>query len=323
MFGRLKRLYADWRANREMARELAASYNFDYDKHLEQEAGRKMAVATELQPHTRYNSLDFSETSIKELPEGISVQFRLNLHGCKELKRLPVGLSVGSLDLSDCTSLVELPEGLSASFLDISDCPQIDSWPQKGKLAAGRLRARNCVGFTQLPPWLGRLSQLDLAGCSQIATLPEGLQVSSWIDLADTDIQSLPSSLSGVGLRWRGVAIDERIAFRPHKITAQEVLEEPNAELRRIKMQRMGFDRFLADASPDLLDSDTDPGGERKLYRVELRDDEPLVCVSVNCPTTGRQYLLRVPPDTETCKQAVAWTAGFDNPDDYKPLIET
>ena len=117
--------------------------------------------------------------------------------------------------------------------------------------------------------------------------------------------------------------MDERVAFRPNEITAQEVLDTPNAELRRVKMERIGFERFLSEANPEVLDSDTDLGGERKLFRVQLEDDEPLVCVSVCCPSTGRRYLLRVPPDTATCRQAVAWTAGFDDPNGYEPEVET
>ncbi len=277
----------------------------------------------EIEANTRYVSLDLEEAALEELPVGIEVQFGLNLRGCSNLQRLPVNLRVGSLDVSDCVSLEGLPEGLSASFVDMSDCPQIESWPRTATLSVGRLRARNCLGLTELPRWLGRLSQLDLAGCAQIHSLPEGLEVTSWVDIAGTGIQSLPKSLAGVGLRWRGVAIDERIAFRPAEITAREVLGERNAELRRVKMERMGFDRFMAESDPEVLDTDTDPGGERKLLRVALEEDEPLVCVSVNCPSTGRHYLLRVPPDVSTCRQAIAWTAGFDNPDDYAPLVET
>jgi hypothetical protein len=56
---------------------------------------------------------------------------------------------------------------------------------------------------------------------------------------------------------------------------------------------------------------------------VTLTDDEPIVVVSVHCPSTGRQYLVRVPRDTRTGRAAVAWTAGFDNPDDYAPVEET
>lgn len=280
-------------------------------------------VPPELKPHTHYVTLNLAESDLEELPEGITVQFGLDLHGSKRLRRLPTGLRVGTLNVSDCPALECLPEGLSASFIDISNCSQIESWPQSASLSVGRLRARNCLGLKELPAWLGRLSQLDLAGCVQIVTLPENLQVSSWIDIAGTGIQSLPASLAGVGLRWRGVAVDERIAFRPHEITVREVLDEANAELRRVKMERMGFERFLAEANPEILDTDTAPGGERRLFRVLLEGDEPLVCVSVGCPSTGRRYLLRVPPDVVTCKQAVAWTAGFDNPNDYAPLVET
>jgi hypothetical protein len=61
----------------------------------------------------------------------------------------------------------------------------------------------------------------------------------------------------------------------------------------------------------------------RQLLRVLLPNDEPLICLSVIDPSTGRQYILRVPPNMETCHQAAAWIAGFDNPDDYHPLVET
>jgi len=269
------------------------------------------------------NSLDLSESELQELPPGLCVRFRLDLRNCRQLKTLPMGVSAGSLLVAGCTALERLPEGFSASFLDMSDCRQITCWPESATLAVGRLTARNCTGLTNLPPWLGRLSQLDLAGCANICELPEGTQVSSWIDLAGTGIKSLPASIDGVGLRWRGVPIDERIAFRPESITADEVLAESNSELRRVKLERMGFEKFLEEAEPQVLDVDRDPGGERRLFKVELGDDEPLVCVAVNCPSTGRRYLLRVPPTTTTCRQAVAWTAGFDNPDDYAPLVET
>ena len=85
----------------------------------------------------------------------------------------------------------------------------------------------------------------------------------------------------------------------------------------------MGYERFVGQAQAQVLDRDRDPGGERQLLRVPLQGDEPLVCISVFCPSTGRQYMLRVPPQMRTCRQAVAWIAGFDNPDDYRPVAET
>ena len=268
-------------------------------------------------------SLDLSEQPLTSLPQGLTVQFKLSLRNCKSLAKLPRGLKAGSLDLAGCTSLAALPEDFDVSFLDISDCPQLCDWPSSARLNFGRLRARNCTGLSGLPGWLKRISQLDIRGCRQIDNLPAALEVTSWVDLAGTGIRQLPNTWNGTALRWRGVPVDERVAFHPEKITSEEVLSERNAELRRVKLERMGFERFIADAHAEVLDSDRDAGGERRLLRVPLEGDEPLVCVSVICPSTDRQYVIRVPPTMETCRQAVAWTAGFDDPDDYRPLQET
>jgi hypothetical protein len=59
------------------------------------------------------------------------------------------------------------------------------------------------------------------------------------------------------------------------------------------------------------------------LLRVKLSEDEDLVAMSCFCPSTARQYIIRVPPQTPTCRHAAAWIAGFDDPNDYRPLIET
>jgi hypothetical protein len=271
----------------------------------------------------RCDGLDLTGNAIETLPEGLSVRFRLTLRNCRHLTRLPRGLKAGTLDLAGCTALEGLPEDLEVSFLDISDCRQLKSWPNSARLDFGRLRARNCTGLTQLPPWLKQISQLDLVGCRNIESIPDGLQVSSWIDLAGTGIKRLPDSCRTTALRWRSAPIDERVAFRPNEITAEEVLNERNSEVRRAKLERMGFDRFLEQAEARVLDTDRDAGGERRLFHVELQGDEPLVCVSVICPSTARQYVIRVPPATRSCRAAVAWIAGFDNADDYAPILET
>ena len=93
--------------------------------------------------------------------------------------------------------------------------------------------------------------------------------------------------------------------------------------MRRVLLERFGLDRFLREANAEVLDADRDAGGERKLLRVAMAGDEDLVCVLVHCPSTGHQYILRVPPTMKTCREAIAWTAGFDDPDKYRPLLET
>lgn len=267
--------------------------------------------------------LEMRETEVRELPSDLRVEYRLNLSGCSRLERLPEGLKVGTLLLNDCVSLEALPEGLDVNFLDISGCVALRGWPQNARIGIGRLRAATCAQITSLPRWLTDVAQLDVSGCVNLTELPEGLRVTSWLDLANSGVKSLPASINGARLRWRGVPIDERIAFRPETITASEILAETNAELRRVLLERMGYEAFLNEAEAETLDRDRDPGGERRLLRVPMEGDEDLVCVSVICPSTGRRYIIRVPPTTRSCRQAVAWIAGLDDPDDYRPLVET
>jgi hypothetical protein len=261
--------------------------------------------------------------NLATLPDSLQVRFDLVIDGCESLTELPENLTAGSLSMRDCTGIEALPEGLEVYFLNISGCVNLKRWPVRGNLQFGNLVARNCVSLTELPSWLGTLSILDVRDSANLRALPENLVVNSWLDLAGTGITSLPEGCRNAQLRWRGIPVPYRIVFEPETITAGEVLDETNLELRRVKLERMGYDRFIQSAHAKVLDRDEDPGGERKLLRIEIPGDEDLVCVSVQCPSTGRLYVIRVPPDMTTCRQAVAWIAGFDDPDQYQPLIET
>jgi hypothetical protein len=164
---------------------------------------------------------------------------------------------------------------------------------------------------------------LKLTSNRHLVELPSNLAVDS-LDLSGcTALKALPPGLRARRINVNGVPIDARIAFQPETITVAEVLAESNAELRRVLLERMGYDAFLNQVAATTLDRDRDLGGERRLLKVDLAGDEPLVCIAVICPSTGRRYLIRVPPSMRTCRQAAAWIAGFDNPNDYHPIIET
>jgi len=262
-------------------------------------------------------------SALAELPDGVRVEFRLDLRDSKSLTRLPHGLTVGSLVLRGCTAMERLPEGLEVTFLDLEGCTRLTRWPREMTVHCGHINLARCAGLTALPPAATDVARLDLRDCPRVTKLPAGLTVRSWLDVAGSGVTSLPRSLAGVRLRWRGVAVTERVAFRPETITADEILAEPNAEVRRVMLERVGFEWFFARAKAEVLDADRDAGGERKLLRLALPGDEDLVCVSLCCPSTGRRYVLRVPPRTRTCRHAAAWLAGFDDPRDYAPIIET
>jgi hypothetical protein len=117
--------------------------------------------------------------------------------------------------------------------------------------------------------------------------------------------------------------VDERIVFHPETITGKEILTEENAERRSVLLDRIGFERAMQEIEAEEIDRDTDAGGIRRLLVIPIDSFEPFVGLSVIDPSTGRPYILRVPAFMTSCHQAAAWIAGFDDPDDYQPLVET
>jgi len=247
---------------------------------------------------------------------------RIVANDCPNLRIIPP-LDLETLELRRCTALRELPEGLRAASLDLTGCFALSALPDSVGAATRNLILRGCAALEQLPSTLGKLTMLDLSGCSKLASLPDSLQVRSWIDVAESGLTELPWSLRSVRVLWSRVPVSDRVAFQPETITAKEVLEERNAAMRRLLLQRMGMQRFMQEARAVVVNEDLDAGGQRQLLRVAVDGDEDIYCVSVRCPSTGGRYFLRVPPTMRTCAQAVAWTAGYRSPTAYRPVVET
>ncbi|NEQ19455.1 MAG: hypothetical protein F6K28_07030 [Microcoleus sp. SIO2G3] len=189
-----------------------------------------------------------------------------------------------------------------------------------GMRVSGHLDLSGQATLYNLPENL-TCESLDISDCVNLTTLPKGLHITYWLELAGSGITSLPAG-HGFVLRWRGVPVDDRIAFGSQSITGQDILNTENVELRRVLIQRLGYETFLQQVGGLVRDRDRDAGGERQLVCVPFDDDEPLMVLKVTCPSTGYTHILRVPPYMRSCHQAAAWIAGFDNPDDYNPLIE-
>jgi len=118
-----------------------------------------------------------------------------------------------------------------------------------------------------------------------------------------------------------GVRVPEYVVMRPHEITVNDIQQEQNAEIRRIKIDRYGQSRYLMDSGAKLVHED-DWG---QLYKTELDNDEPLVMVKVVNSTpepdgSYKDYFIRVPPTCRTALEAVAWTFGKE-PSEYKTLV--
>lgn len=293
------------------------------------DSGCKVAMSIELDsnvetlPKITCNELLAQNSKIRSIPASAQIGHRLAASGCSQLMELPRGLKVDVLELQDCISLAQLPEDMEVYSLDVSGCTGLRMWPQSMQFKSGVFAMAGCSQLSSIPNWLKRVSELDVSRCANLRELPEDLEITGCIHLAGSGLTKLPARCAKVPIRWNGVLINETIAFAPEMLTPSMVLDEENIERRRVMLERIGIERFLAQVNAEVIDKDTDPGGDRSLLRVSLKNDEDVVCLSVSCPSTGRNYVLRVPPTIMTCHAAAAWIAGFDDPNEYNPLVET
>jgi len=102
-------------------------------------------------------------------------------------------------------------------------------------------------------------------------------------------------------------------------LTIAEIDRQDNAELQREMIDAIGgLDRYAKRAKFTAIHSDeTGVLMERK-----MKDRAPIRAVAVTCPSTGRRYLLRVPPATATAKAGVAWTFGLTE-SEYTPTDQS
>ncbi|RAY10973.1 hypothetical protein DPM19_33115 [Actinomadura craniellae] len=122
---------------------------------------------------------------------------------------------------------------------------------------------------------------------------------------------------------WRGMPIPADFTATLANLTAEQIGAEENAELRRVMLEHFGYDRYLAETGAQPVHRDE----TGVLWRINLAGDEPVVMVEVINSTpepdgSRRTYYLRVPPNTRTARQGVAWTFGVDEAD-YRPEQET
>ncbi len=135
-----------------------------------------------------------------------------------------------------------------------------------------------------------------------------------------------------------GVRIPKWIITEPNSITPEKIEKERNAEIRRVMLDKFGWDKYLMTGGAECIDK-SELG---ELWRKEIADDEPLVMVRLvdstpkyngfgkedipegpdrkrimrelqeQHPEAFATYLERVPPDMKTVKQALCWQASTE-----------
>jgi hypothetical protein len=146
-----------------------------------------------------------------------------------------------------------------------------------------------------------------------------------------------------------GIQLPVDLIKRPERIQPLDILFHPNMEIRRVLLERMGIDTFLntIQAKPVAQDdfgtlyvSMPPERGSADFHRIrDPRSNlrlgfagtrvEPLAFVKLinSTPEPGtddvfKEYLLRVPPEMRTPRQAVAWSFDSDE-SSYAPVFQS
>ncbi len=124
----------------------------------------------------------------------------------------------------------------------------------------------------------------------------------------------------GWGL-WRvyGVQVPEDWASKQAKDwESRWLFQTDNAELRRVIIQVLGYERIMKELKSKLIHAERN----MELRIIQRIDVEPIQLLKVICPSTDREYVLRVPPHFDNCEQARRWTL-FDEDYAFDFVIET
>jgi hypothetical protein len=105
-----------------------------------------------------------------------------------------------------------------------------------------------------------------------------------------------------------GVAVDEQVVMRPETQTIQQIRDEQNEEVRRIRIDRYGWENYLTEIGAELINERrNDIEGTREYL---FKTDDGMVALMCICPSTGKCFTLEVPPETTTCRAAQSWLSN-------------
>lgn len=112
-----------------------------------------------------------------------------------------------------------------------------------------------------------------------------------------------------------GVLLTEQIVMRPETQSIEDITSEDNEEVKRIRIERYGWSKFLKGINARVIDERVnDIEGTRECL-VEASYDtsrgveniKALICA---CPSTAKEFILEVNPSVKTCREAQAYLSS-------------
>lgn len=108
-----------------------------------------------------------------------------------------------------------------------------------------------------------------------------------------------------------GVRLNEQVVMSPQTQTIEDVRNENNEEIKRIRIERFagkdktvaeGWARYLKEVGASVVDKRSNYAENTK--EALMRSSDGLTTLVCACPSTGRVYALEVPASVSTCEEA-------------------
>ncbi|MEP0840107.1 leucine-rich repeat domain-containing protein [Coleofasciculus sp. FACHB-64] len=267
-------------------------------------------------------NLDLSFNQFASLPPEIG-----QLHSLTELNLISNKLTSLPAEIGQLHSL----ENLYLSFNQFASLP-----PEIGQLHS--LTELNLISnkLTSLPAEIGQLHSLEnlYLNVNQLASLPAEIgQLHSLriLNLVGNPLVSLPAeieqlhSLTVLYLSRNSLPDLSLLANHPNpelrvycfdvdlprrywthlnQWQAEWLLTESNAEVRRVLIQQIGYERICQELAAQAIDT----WREYTLLKIDADIDvEPIHLVKMTCPSTNHLHVLRVPPALTSAREAIRW----------------
>ncbi len=294
-----------------------------------------------------------SEEELEEIIEKARVErvSKLDLR-CKNLMSLPNSIgniyTLKELDITD-NKLVELPSSIG-NLINLKKLSLEDNYLEYLPESIGNLINLNhlFVGVNELlylPESIGNLNNLThlFLRCNSIDRLPDSfneLHNLVELDLGYNNIDNLPKSIISfsrlveinleanpiddlsilqalpelICVEFLGIYPPRRYWTKLSDWNPKWLLDEENAEIRRVLIQQVGYERICQEL--DAIDLDT--WREYTLLKINTDiDEEPMVLLKMTCPSTGHIHILRVPPEMTSAAAAITWVNHGIHPDEF------
>lgn len=120
---------------------------------------------------------------------------------------------------------------------------------------------------------------------------------------------------------WKNIKIPERMGkVKSTEWEAKWLLDEKNVEIKRLLIQTIGYEEIIRKLGGEVIDTwnDEGRGGEYQLLKInQTIDVEPIVLCKMSCPSTGKPYMIRVPPDIDQAYDAITWIRHGYKPEQF------